>query len=65
MATWRRRAALDAWIDQVDSLLHQDPCTTSVVGTGAGPAGGARPSDPALHPGPAERDRGWMSLHAG
>lgn len=65
MTARRRRAALDAWIDQVESVLQLGRRT--VPGPGAAPGAGSEfpPVDAALHPDPADRARGWMSLRAG
>jgi hypothetical protein len=57
MATWRRRATLDAWIDQVEALLGQATEELAPTGTDDLPA--------PVPPGSAERDKGWVSLRAG
>lgn len=65
MTTWRRRAALDAWIDQVESLLQQGRSAAPEPSGAPGASGGRPPSDAAVHPVRAERARGWMTLRAG
>lgn len=68
MATRRRRAALQAWIDETEALLRQqagdhpeDPAPDCACG---GPGNGDATTR-TLVPGPAARARRWVSVHPG
>ena len=68
MATWRRRAALQAWIDHVDALLaHDAPETPGRPGPSLdlGTAGNDDATGGVVCPSRAERARGWVSLRTG